>query len=91
MYVNLYLKASFDINDRPIRTAISKRRIPTSLQTELRGKHMNYIIISDELKNSVRKHIDSIPRIEHKQHENILLEDIHWRVNGETMFMSFTC
>lgn len=59
-----FFKATLDLNDRPIRTVISKKGIPTSLQTELRGKHMKHRKISDELKTDVRKHIDSIPRIE---------------------------
>jgi len=59
-----FFKAILDINDRPIRTVISKRGIPTSLQTELRGKHTKHRTISDKLKNYVRQHIDSILRIE---------------------------
>jgi hypothetical protein len=59
-----FFKATLDINDHTIRTVISKKGIPTSLQTELRGKHTKHRKISDELKTDVRKHIDSIPRIE---------------------------
>jgi len=59
-----FFNVTLDVNDRPIRTVISKQGISTSLQTELRGKHMKYRTISDGLKNYVRQQIDSIPRIE---------------------------
>ncbi|KMQ85258.1 lish domain-containing [Lasius niger] len=58
-----FFKATLDINDRPIRTVISK--IENGFTKEdLRGCHGNHRRLDESIKDGVRKHIDSIPRIE---------------------------
>lgn len=61
----LFFKNTLSINDRPIRTVINKRDLhhPQFLVNDLRGKHRNHYKLDDELKESVRQHIQSIPRI----------------------------
>ncbi|KAK7600988.1 hypothetical protein V9T40_008429 [Parthenolecanium corni] len=56
---------TLDITNRVIQTVLAKKSIsPSCLRTDFRGKHKNQTRIPDEVKQGVRDHIDSIPRIE---------------------------
>nr|CAI5842357.1 unnamed protein product [Callosobruchus analis] len=58
-------KNTLCINDRLIRTVLSKRDLnhPQFVQEDLRGKHRNHHKLDEEIKDSIRRHIDSVPRI----------------------------
>ncbi|KAJ8949762.1 hypothetical protein NQ314_008115 [Rhamnusium bicolor] len=58
-----FLKATLDITDRNIRTIVSKNN-DGFLNADLRGKHEKHKTVSEAIKNGVRNHISSIPRIE---------------------------
>nr|XP_022901104.1 uncharacterized protein LOC111414142 [Onthophagus taurus] len=58
-----FFKATLDINDRPIRTVISKLN-EGFLQEDLRGKHGHHSKIDAAIKDSVIAHINTIPRID---------------------------
>lgn len=62
----LFFKNTLDINDRPIRTVIEKRKkiAGTLLEPDRRGKHGNHPTVSQEIRESIKQHIDSIPKIE---------------------------
>lgn len=59
-----FFKATLDINDRPIRTALSKRTDTGFVLGDNRGKHGKQPTVDPEIEESVRKFIDAIPRIE---------------------------
>lgn len=61
-----YFKGTLAITDRPIRTVLHKKleSISGMISTDLRGKHDNHRKIDDAIKEAVRRHINSIPRIE---------------------------
>ena len=59
----LFLKNTPVICDRPIRTVIEKKE-NNFLQTDNRGKHLNHYKVDADIKDSVREHINSIPRTE---------------------------
>lgn len=59
----LFFKSTLGINDRPIRTVISKKKSTGVVQPDLRG-HNPHFTVSADIKNGVREHINSIPRIE---------------------------
>lgn len=54
--------STLGITNRCIRTVISKNK-DGILQNDFRGKHVKHVI-PDEIKNNVRSHISSIPKIE---------------------------
>ncbi|CAH1974168.1 unnamed protein product [Acanthoscelides obtectus] len=58
--------STLGINSRVIRTVVMKQENVCSgmLKVDLRGKHKSHVTVPDELKNGVRQHIISIPRIE---------------------------
>lgn len=58
-----FLVATLGITNRSIRTVISKSQ-DGFLANDERGKHKNHLTISNELKESVRTHIKTIPVIE---------------------------
>lgn len=62
----LFFKATLAISDRPLRTVIAKKNVANGgmLSGDLRGKHGNHRKIPEEIKESVRQHINLIPRIE---------------------------
>jgi len=64
----VFFRNTLGISDRTIRTVIEKRQKTPSTMTlegEKRGKHGNNgKKISDAVKNAVRQHINSIPRLE---------------------------
>ncbi|CAG9763632.1 unnamed protein product [Ceutorhynchus assimilis] len=60
----LFLKATLDINDRPIRTVISKKDQNGFVEGELRGKHGKHPKIDDDLTQRIIRHINTIPIIE---------------------------
>ncbi|KAL0840311.1 hypothetical protein ABMA28_015581 [Loxostege sticticalis] len=60
-----FFKNTLGINDRPIRTVIEKMNSSGIVEPERRGKHENHgTKISNDLLAEVKKHIESIPRIE---------------------------
>lgn len=62
----LFFMATLGINSRIIRTVLEKQESLTKgiLRPELRGKHKNHATVSEDVKNSIRNHINSIPRME---------------------------
>lgn len=58
-----FFKATLDINDRPIRTVITKNEMGF-IDEDFRGKHGQHKKLAPEIKDGIRKHINSIPRIE---------------------------
>ena len=59
-----FFKATLNINDRPIRTALEKKTEKGFLTDDKRGKHGNQPKVNPEIKESVRTFINAIPRIE---------------------------
>ncbi|CAG9767658.1 unnamed protein product [Ceutorhynchus assimilis] len=59
-----FFKNTLDINDRTVLTVRDKTLPSGVVSADGRGKHKNHKKISDNLKNDVRNHIQSIPRIE---------------------------
>lgn len=68
----LFFKNSLAISDRPIRTVIEKKTIfPGGIITEdRRGRHGKHYHIDDAIKNTIREHIQSIPRVESHYHRH---------------------
>ncbi|XP_075986434.1 uncharacterized protein LOC142983446 [Anticarsia gemmatalis] len=60
----IYFKRTLGINDRPIRTVIEKLNSSGIIEPDLRGKHEKHNQVREDLLSGVRRHIDSIPRIE---------------------------
>lgn len=59
-----YFKATFDISDRPIKTVVEKTKMCGALELDKRGKHDKHHSVDPALKDGIKKHIDSIPKIE---------------------------
>ncbi|KAJ8915389.1 hypothetical protein NQ315_008276 [Exocentrus adspersus] len=59
-----FFKSTLDINDRTILTVRNKTNSCGIVSEDMRGKHANHKRISNEIKDGVRNHIKSIPRIE---------------------------
>ncbi|KAL4091306.1 hypothetical protein QTP88_026009 [Uroleucon formosanum] len=59
-----FFKSTLDLNDRVIKTALSKKTELGVIEGELRGKHGNQPTIDPQIKQSVLDFINSIPRIE---------------------------
>lgn len=57
-------KATFDISDRPIRTVIEKIKKCGTMEMDRRGKHNAYPSLDPAIKDGIRRHIDTIPKIE---------------------------
>ena len=57
---------TLDINDRVTRTASAKQNETGGkvVEEDKRGKHENHAAVDPQIKEGVRAHIDSIPRIE---------------------------
>ncbi|CAG5052442.1 unnamed protein product [Parnassius apollo] len=57
---------TIDINNRVIQTVIKKRTFAGSVEEDKRGKHHSHhkLPIADCVKESIRNHVNSIPRIE---------------------------
>lgn len=61
----IFFKSTLDITDRPIRTVIEKRNgVGGMISNDLRGKHGNHPKLDAGIKEGIRNHINSIPRIE---------------------------
>ena len=63
----MFFKSTLAITDRPIRTVIQKQTLITTkgiITPENRGKHYHHYHIDNDVKNGVRMHINSVPRIE---------------------------
>ncbi|KAF2896723.1 hypothetical protein ILUMI_09452 [Ignelater luminosus] len=61
----LFFKSTLDITDRPIRTVIDKKsQVGGMVLTDLRGKHGKHRKLDHGIKDGIRRHINSIPRIE---------------------------
>lgn len=59
-----FFKATLNIGDKAISTAVKKRNENGFTETDLRGRHNNHPKVSHEIKNSVRQFIINIPKIE---------------------------
>lgn len=59
-----FFKSTLDLNDRVIKTALSKKTELGVIEGELRGKHGNQPTIDPQIKQSVLDFINTIPRIE---------------------------
>ncbi|CAG9812835.1 unnamed protein product [Phaedon cochleariae] len=60
-----FLLNTLGVSERTLRTVISSKLNGSGMiVTDKRGKHSNHKKTSDEILNSIRNHIDSIPRIE---------------------------
>ncbi|CAG4989653.1 unnamed protein product [Colias eurytheme] len=55
--------ATLDINDRVIRTVIAKSE-DGFLKEDMRGKHSNHKKVAESIRQGIRGHIESIPRME---------------------------
>lgn len=60
----MFFKNTLDINDRTILTVRNKTIASGSLIGDLRGKHKNHKKLDEQIKNYIRTHINSIPRVE---------------------------
>lgn len=60
----LFFKNTFDITERMIRTVIAKSDEKGFVDHDNRGKHTHHNQIDPELLEDIKKHINSIPRIE---------------------------
>lgn len=62
----LFFINTLDINDRPIRTVLEKKNkvCENLIEIDLRGKHSNHHAVDQSIKDGMRVHIDSIPKIE---------------------------
>ncbi|XP_073969707.1 uncharacterized protein [Rhodnius prolixus] len=62
----VFFRNTLDINDRPIRTVQNKRNKVAGavIEPDLRGKHGMHRSLDPAIREGVRKHIDSIPKIE---------------------------
>lgn len=60
-----FFMSTLGINSRIIRTVIEKQNSMTKgiLKQEMRGKHTNHNAVSKDIKEDIRAHINSIPRI----------------------------
>ena len=59
----IFFKNTLSINDRMIRTVLSKLK-DGFVEKDKRGKHLNHKKLDSDIKDGVRAHINSIPRIE---------------------------
>ncbi|CAG9834557.1 unnamed protein product [Diabrotica balteata] len=57
------VKNTLDINDRPIRTVIDKSE-GVFLKGDQRGRRKKHFTVCETIKNKIRVHIKSIPKIE---------------------------
>lgn len=55
---------TLDINNRVIQTVVKKRKDTGLVEEDKRGKHHGHHKLPDGIKESIRNHINSIPRIE---------------------------
>ncbi|XP_038221623.1 uncharacterized protein LOC119839431, partial [Zerene cesonia] len=58
-----FFRATLDINDRVIRTVIAKSE-DGFLKQDMRGKHCNHKKVAESIRQGIRRHIESIPRME---------------------------
>lgn len=56
-------KNTLDINDRTIRT-VTQKSCGGFLSEDQRGKHNQHVSVDESVKNDIREHIKSIPKIE---------------------------
>lgn len=59
-----FFRNTLDINDRTILTVRNKTSSSGVVTEDMRGRHTNHKKVSEQLKNDVRNHINTIPRIE---------------------------
>ncbi|CAH1098831.1 unnamed protein product [Psylliodes chrysocephalus] len=62
-FANYFFKNTLEINDKPIRTVLQKKE-NGFLESEKGGKLTNHFTVEPIIKESVRNHINSIPRME---------------------------
>lgn len=58
-----FFKSTLNISDRPIRT-VSSKTAGGILSVDFRGKHGHHFHLDENIKKSVKEHIETIPRIE---------------------------
>ena len=58
-----FFKATLDINDRPIRTVIAKNEMGF-ISKDFRGRHNKHKKLDASVKEGIKRHINTIPRIE---------------------------
>lgn len=61
-----FFQNTLGITDRPIRTVLEKQNKVGGvlLEEDNRGKHSNHAKVDDEIRKSIKEHIDSIPKME---------------------------
>ncbi|VEN35333.1 unnamed protein product [Callosobruchus maculatus] len=59
-----FFMATLDIGDTMIRTTIAKRNSNLIVEMDHRGRHRKQKVLDPALKDAVRSHINSIPRVE---------------------------
>ncbi|GAB6027835.1 hypothetical protein CHUAL_014075 [Chamberlinius hualienensis] len=64
----LFFKNTLDITDRQIRTVVNKQNkiLSNIVEEDHRGKHNNHKIVDEDIKNGVRKYIESLPEVPNK-------------------------
>lgn len=63
----IFFMATLSINNRVIQTIIKKQKVCESgkiVEVDKRGKHNNHYQVDQAIKNEIREHIKSIPRID---------------------------
>uniref|UniRef100_A0A6P7GAH1 Uncharacterized protein LOC114339788 n=1 Tax=Diabrotica virgifera virgifera TaxID=50390 RepID=A0A6P7GAH1_DIAVI len=61
----IFFKATLDITDTTVRTVLKKKNNACGiLDLDNRGKHSQHFTIDPAIKEGIRRHIDSIPKIE---------------------------
>ncbi|XP_072394907.1 uncharacterized protein [Diabrotica undecimpunctata] len=60
----IFFKNTLDISERFVNTSLQKTDEHGFVQPDLRGRHSNHPKLSEELIQSIKDHINSIPRIE---------------------------
>lgn len=62
----LFFKNTLAINNRPIETALKKKNNDTNISSmkDYRGTHLNHSKVDENIKESIRKFIEAIPKIE---------------------------
>lgn len=59
-----FFKSTLSITDRPIRTVVEKRSDIGIVENDRRGKHKNHRKLHESIREEMKCHINSIPRIE---------------------------
>ena len=62
----VFFKNTLDITDRAIRTVFEKKNkiADTVLEPDQRGKHLKHPTVDEAIRNGIKEHIESIPKID---------------------------